>query len=48
MIIYSIRHGKTDMNQKGLFNGRIDEDINEVGIEQAKMARDILKKKKLI
>lgn len=47
MILYSIRHGKTDMNTQGLFNGRIDEDINEVGISQAEVARDLMKDKKI-
>lgn len=47
MKIYSIRHGLTDMNMQGLFNGRIDEDINEEGIIQAKKAGEILKNKKI-
>lgn len=47
MKIYSIRHGFTDMNKQGLFNGRINEDINEVGIKQAKEASEILKNKEI-
>ena len=36
MNIYVIRHGRTNNNDLGLFNGRNDEDINDIGIEQAK------------
>ena len=43
MNIYVIRHGRTNNNELGLFNGRNDEDINETGMEQAKEARNILK-----
>lgn len=43
MNIYVIRHGRTKNNDLGLFNGRTDEDINKVGIEQAKKVRDELK-----
>ena len=34
-----MRHGRTNNNEKGIFNGRNDEDINETGIEQAISAR---------
>lgn len=44
MNIYVIRHGKTNNNDLGLFNGRTGEDINDIGIEQAKKVRDNLKK----
>ena len=47
MMIYSIRHGKTDMNAQNIFNGRVEEDINEEGISQAKKARDLIKDKKI-
>lgn len=43
MNIYVIRHGKTNNNELGLFNGRNDEDLNEIGIKQAKKARNMLK-----
>lgn len=43
MNIYVMRHGQTNNNDLGLFNGRNDEDINETGVEQAKIARDELK-----
>lgn len=44
MNIYVIRHGRTNNNDLGLFNGRNDEDINDIGIEQAKKVRDTLRK----
>lgn len=42
MKLYVVRHGRTDNNDKNVFNGRYDEDINQTGIEQAKIARDKL------
>ncbi len=42
MNIYVIRHGRTNNNDLGLFNGRTDEDINETGIEQAQKVKDKL------
>ena len=42
MKLYVIRHGRTDSNDKNVFNGRYDEDINKVGISQAEIARDKL------
>jgi len=42
--MYVVRHGRTNNNDEGVFNGRNDEDINETGIEQAKVARDELNK----
>lgn len=44
MKIYVMRHGLTDMNIKGFYNGLIDEDINEIGIQNAKDAIKELKK----
>ena len=44
MKIYVMRHGLTDMNIKGLYNGLINEDINEIGIQNAKDAVKELKK----
>lgn len=35
MKIYVIRHGRTNCNDEGKYNGKLDEDINEVGIKQA-------------
>lgn len=42
MKIYVVRHGRTDSNDKKIFNGRYDEDINQTGINQAIIARDKL------
>ena len=44
MKIYTIRHGYTNMNKKYLYNGQIDEDINEEGIKEAKNAVEKIKK----
>ena len=38
MKLYVIRHGQTNCNVERKYNCRYDEDINEVGIEQAKEA----------
>lgn len=43
MKIYVIRHGRTNCNDERKYNGKLDEDINEVGIEQAKEARKQIK-----
>lgn len=45
MRIYAIRHGLTDANIKRIYNGLMDEDINEIGIDQAKKTREIMKDK---
>lgn len=42
MKLYVVRQGRTDSNDKKIFNGRYDEDINQTGINQAKIARDKL------
>ena len=47
MNIYVMRHGKTDINATGRFNGQIDEDINSDGIEGAKNAAQNVKELKL-
>lgn len=36
MEIYVVRHGQTDYNVQGLFQGHINVPLNEVGIQQAK------------
>lgn len=44
MNIYAMRHGFTRMNKEKLYNGQVDENINEEGIEQAKATRETVKK----
>ena len=46
MKLYVIRHGLTDLNIKKIYNGTIDEDINETGISQAKETKKIMKNNK--
>lgn len=43
MKVYFIRHGHTNLNEIGYFNGQFDEDINEHGIEDAMKAREKVK-----
>ena len=38
MKLYVIRHGLTKCNVEKKYNGKLDEDINEVGIKQAQKA----------
>ena len=45
MKIYAIRHGQTDSNIKRIYNGAINEDINETGIAQAENAKKIINTK---
>ena len=42
MKLYVIRHGKTKCNEENKYNCRLDEDINETGIQQAKKASKIV------
>lgn len=44
MKIYAIRHGLTEQNKKGIFNGHIDEVLLPEGIEQAKEAMSLIPK----
>lgn len=44
MKIYIVRHGQTKCNVENKYNCRLDEDINEMGIEEAKQAREKVKK----
>lgn len=37
-----IRHGQTDMNKDGIYYGKLDVPINEIGKEQAQKARENL------
>lgn len=43
MKLYVIRHGRTNCNDEHKYNGRLDEDINEVGMKQAQEAREKVK-----
>ena len=43
MKLYVIRHGLTKCNIEKRYNGKLDEDINETGILQAKKAQEIIK-----
>lgn len=44
---YFLRHGETEYNRKGLFQGQIDIPLSEVGREQAKAAQEELLGKSL-
>ena len=39
-----VRHGQTQMNVEGIFFGKLDPGLNEMGRVQCKKACDILKK----
>lgn len=43
MKLYVIRHGLTNCNVEKKYNGKLDEDINETGILQAKKAQGIIR-----
>lgn len=43
MKVYVLRHGRTDCNDRMFMNGRLDEDINETGEEQARQAAELIK-----
>lgn len=43
MKLYLTRHGQTDWNLKGLVQGRVDIDLNDNGINQAKITAEKLK-----
>lgn len=47
MLLYVVRHGQTDCNKQNKHNCRLDEDINEVGIEQAKDVSNKVKELKI-
>lgn len=44
MKLYVVRHGRTNCNERGIFNGRYDEDINIIGVHQAKILANKIKK----
>ncbi|MBQ7254811.1 MAG: histidine phosphatase family protein [Oscillospiraceae bacterium] len=44
MEFYIVRHGRTNNNDLGIYNGcRSDEDLNAVGVAQAEQTRDALR-----
>lgn len=47
MSLYFIRHGQTVLNTKRMFNGEVDEDLDEVGRGQASKAGEKFKDKKI-
>ena len=42
-MIYIVRHGQTDYNVEGRYGGRIDIPLNEEGIRQAYIVKELLK-----
>lgn len=42
-MIYIVRHGKTDLNQANVLQGRSDHPLNEEGVDQARKAAEKLK-----
>lgn len=47
MKLYVVRHGQTNWNAEHRAQGKIDVDLNQKGIEQAKKVKEILKEKKI-
>lgn len=45
MKLYVVRHGLTDLNVAGVYNGLLDEDINEIGVKQAEETKEKIKDK---
>lgn len=45
MNLYVIRHGETKANAQGIYDGNLNEDINETGITQTKQTKELMKDK---
>ncbi|WVQ64663.1 uncharacterized protein L199_002830 [Kwoniella botswanensis] len=43
MLLYLVRHGQTEQNQRGIVQGRLDTPLSDLGREQAKKLSDWLK-----
>lgn len=43
MEIYVLRHGQTDYNVQGRFQGQVNTELNDIGREQARIVSEILK-----
>jgi hypothetical protein len=41
--VYLVRHGETTENRKRIIQGQLDTDLNELGLEQARLAALALK-----
>ncbi len=44
IVLYVVRHGETDYNKQGKYLGRLDQPLNQVGIDQAKRLSEKIKK----
>lgn len=47
MKIYTVRHGQTEWNKKGFYQGKTDIPLNEEGKKQATLVKEKLKDKKI-
>ena len=47
MKIYTVRHGQTEWNKKGFYQGKTDIPLNEEGKKQAILVKEKLKDKKI-
>jgi len=41
--VYLVRHGETQWNREGIIQGQQDTELNEVGIQQARLVGDAMK-----
>ena len=48
MKIYTVRHGQTEWNKKGLYQGKTDVPLNEEGKKQAMIVKEKLKDKNIL